>query len=76
MANAHQIEIKRKGSRYWRLELSEEAIFALDDLLDKFLNEYHESNPEWFHGMDMDNLNRSHQKVMALIQHRIDRGEI
>jgi len=41
VANA-PFDIKPKGSRYWRLELSEEAIFALDDLLDKFLNEYHD----------------------------------
>jgi len=68
--------IKPKGSRTWRLELDEETIFALDDLLDKFLNEHHETNPDWFHGMDMENLNKSHKKVMALIQHRIDRGEL
>jgi len=51
-------------------------VFALDDLLDKFLNEKAQTDPKWFHGMDMDNLSVSHDKLMALIQRRIDRGEI
>ena len=60
----------------YRLTLTEEQVFALDDLLDKFLNEKAQPDPKWFHGMDMDNLSVSHDKLMALIQRRIDRGEI
>ena len=60
----------------YRLTLTEEQVFALDDLLDKFLNEKAETDPKWFHGMDMANLSVSHDKLMALIQRRIDRGEI
>ena len=53
-----------------------DQVFALDDLLDKFLNEEIKKNPEWFHGMDIENLSESHRKLMSLIQKRIDRGEI
>ena len=60
----------------YRLTLTEEQVFALDDLLDKFLNEKAQTDPKGFHGMDMDNLSVSHDKLMALIQRRIDRGEI
>ena len=60
----------------YRLTLTEEQVFALDDLLDKFLYEKAQTDPKWFHGMDMDNLSVSHDKLMALIQRRIDRGEI
>ncbi len=51
-------------------------MFALDDLLDKYLNEKVDEDPKWFHGMDMQSLSVSHDKLMALIQRRIDRGEI
>jgi len=60
----------------YRLTLTEEQVFALDDLLDKYLNEKADEDPKWFHGMDMQSLSVSHDKLMALIQRRIDRGEI
>lgn len=66
----------KKITSHWRLELNMDQVFALDDLLDKFLNEEIKKNPEWFHGMDIENLSESHRKLMSLIQKRIDRGEI